>query len=36
VFTTGGVDHDGSKVDRVVFPGGMFRIRHFSGKGTQP
>ena len=35
VFTAGGVDHPGNKVDKVVFPGGTFRIRHSSGKGTQ-
>ncbi|MGD0376796.1 MAG: hypothetical protein ABSB01_19695 [Streptosporangiaceae bacterium] len=35
VFTAGGVDYQGNKVDRVVFPGGTFKIRHSSGKGTQ-
>jgi hypothetical protein len=33
VFTAGGVDHQGSKTDRVVFPGGTFKIRHFKGHG---
>ena len=35
VFTAGGVDHAGNRVDRVVFPGGTFRIRHSAGKGPQ-
>lgn len=35
VFTAGGVDYQGNKTDLVVFPGGTFRIRHSSGKGTQ-
>jgi hypothetical protein len=35
VFTAGGIDHEGSKVDRVVFPGGTFKIRHSRGKGKQ-
>jgi hypothetical protein len=35
VFTAGGVDHGGNRVDRVVFPGGTFRIRHSAGKGPQ-
>ena len=34
VFTAGGVDHAGNRVDRVVFPGGTFKIRHFKGHGT--
>jgi hypothetical protein len=34
VFTAGGVDHQGSKTDLVVFPGGTFKIRHFRGHGT--
>jgi hypothetical protein len=35
VFTAGGVDHQGNKVDTVVVPGGTFKIRHSRGKGTQ-
>jgi hypothetical protein len=35
VFTAGGVDHSGNTVDRVVFPGGTFKIRHSPGKGPQ-
>jgi hypothetical protein len=35
VFTAGGVDHTGDKVDRVVFPQGTFHIRHSSGTGPQ-
>jgi hypothetical protein len=35
VFTAGGVDHEGSKVDKVVFPRGTFKIRHSRGKGRQ-
>jgi hypothetical protein len=35
VFTAGGVDHAGSKIDKAVFPNGTFRIRHYKGKGTQ-
>jgi hypothetical protein len=34
VFTAGGVNHQGSKTDRVVLPGGTFKIRHFKGHGT--
>jgi len=34
VFTAGGVDHAGNKVDTVVFPDGTFQIRHSAGKGT--
>jgi len=34
VFTAGGVDHQGSKTDLAVFPGGTFKIRHFRGHGT--
>jgi hypothetical protein len=35
VFTAGGVDFQGSKVDRVVFPGGTFKIAHSSGTGKR-
>jgi hypothetical protein len=35
VFTAGGVDFQGNKVDRVVFPGGTFKIAHSSGTGKQ-
>lgn len=35
VFTAGGVDHSGSKVDTVVFPKGSFKIAHSKGTGTQ-
>ena len=35
VFTAGGVDHPGNKVDTVVFPNGMFKIAHSNGTGTQ-
>ena len=34
VFTAGGVDHPGSKVDKVVFPDGTFKIAHSNGTGT--
>jgi len=34
VFTAGGVDHQGSKVDTFVFPGGSFKVAH-SGPATQ-
>ena len=34
VFTAGGVDHPGSKVDTVVFPDGTFKIAHSGGTGT--
>jgi len=34
VFTAGGVDHPGSKVDTVVFPDGTFKIAHSNGTGT--
>jgi len=34
VFTAGGVDHPGDKVDRVVFPDGTFKIAHSNGTGT--
>jgi hypothetical protein len=35
VFTAGGVDIQGNKVDLVKFPGGTFRIRHSAGRGPQ-
>jgi hypothetical protein len=35
VFTAGGTDYQGNKVDRVVFPHGTFKIRHSAGQGTQ-
>ncbi len=35
LFTAGGVDHSGGKVDKVVFPGGTFKIAHSPGKGPQ-
>jgi hypothetical protein len=34
VFTAGGVDHPGAKVDTVVFPNGTFKIAHSNGTGT--
>ncbi len=34
VFTAGGVDHPGNKVDTVVFPNGTFKIAHSGGTGT--
>ena len=34
VFTAGGVDHPGNKVDTVVFPNGTFKITHSNGTGT--
>lgn len=34
VFTAGGVDHPGTKVDTVVFSGGTFKIAHSNGTGT--
>ena len=34
VFTAGGVDHPGNKMDTVVFPDGTFRIAHSGGTGT--
>ena len=34
VFTAGGVDHPGNKVDTVVFPNGTFKIAHSNGTGT--
>jgi hypothetical protein len=35
VFTAPGVDHQGSKVDTVDFPGGTVQIAHSNGTGTQ-
>lgn len=35
VFTAGGVDHSGNSADKVVFPGGTFRIKHSRGNGPQ-
>lgn len=35
LFTAGGVDHQGNKVDRLVFKGGSFKVRHSPGKGPQ-
>lgn len=34
VFTAGGVDHPGNKVDTVVFPNGTFKIARSGGTGT--
>lgn len=33
MFTAGGVDHMGSKVDTLVFPNGSFKIAHSRGTG---
>ena len=35
VFTAGGVDHTGSKVDTAVFSNGSFKIAHSKGTGSQ-
>lgn len=35
VFTAGGVDHMGSKVDTLVFPTGSFKVAHSKGTGPQ-
>lgn len=35
LFTAGGVNHSGKKVDTVVFPGGTFKVAHSPGKGPQ-
>jgi hypothetical protein len=35
VFTAGGVDHMGSKVDTLVFPAGTFKVAHSEGTGPQ-
>jgi hypothetical protein len=34
VFTAGGVDHMGSKVDTLVFSNGSFKVAHSKGTGT--
>jgi hypothetical protein len=34
VFTAGGVDHSGNKVDTLVFPTGSFKVTH-QGTGKQ-
>ena len=34
VFTAGGVDHTGNRVDTAVFPDGTFKITHSPGTGT--
>ena len=34
VFTAGGIDRQGSKVDTLVFPNGTFKIAHSKGTGT--
>jgi hypothetical protein len=34
VFTAGGLDHMGSKVDTLVFSNGSFKIAHSKGTGT--
>ena len=33
VFTAGGIDHQGSSVDKFVFPNGSIRVRHVNGTG---
>ncbi len=33
VFTAGGVDHVGNKVDTLVFPAGSFKVAHSKGTG---
>ena len=33
VFTAGGVDHMGSKVDTLVFSNGSFKVAHSKGTG---
>lgn len=35
LFTAGGVDHSGNKVDTFVLPGGTFKVAHSPGKGPQ-
>lgn len=35
VFTAGGVDIQGSKVDTFKFANGSFKVAHSNGKGTQ-
>jgi len=34
VFTAGGINHPGNRVDTAVFPNGTFRIAHSNGTGT--
>lgn len=34
-FTAGGVDHSGNKVDKIVVPGGTFKVTHSPGTGPQ-
>ena len=34
VFTAGGVNHPGNRVDTAVFPNGTFKIAHSNGTGT--
>jgi hypothetical protein len=34
VFTAGGVNHPGNRVDTAVFPNGTFKIAHSGGTGT--
>ena len=34
VFTVGGVNHPGNRVDTAVFPDGTFKIAHSNGTGT--
>jgi len=35
LFTAGGVDHQGHRVDTVQLPGGTFKIEHGPGQGSQ-
>jgi hypothetical protein len=35
VFTAGGIDVQGNKVDTFKFAGGSFKVAHSNGKGTQ-
>lgn len=35
VFTAGGVDIEGNKVDTLKFSNGSFKVAHSQGKGTQ-
>ncbi|HEX9030208.1 MAG TPA: hypothetical protein VF834_00095 [Streptosporangiaceae bacterium] len=35
IFTAGGLDHQGAKIDTVVFPGGTIKFRHSPGTGPQ-
>ena len=35
LFTAGGVDHTGNRVDKIVVPGGTFKVAHSPGKGPQ-